>query len=207
MQQAQRPKVQRRKDARPSEIIEAGIKEFAEHGFAGAKLERIAKSAGIAKGTVYLYYASKEALFLAAIEKYVVEVMAENETALDGFDGSTREVLIRLLTSIYERFTEGHAQTLLRILIAEGSRIPEVVDSYHQIAIQRGTALLGRILERGVARGEVSNTPILQNPQVVIAPAIFFAMHSMMFGHREKLDRDAYFDAHVEMVLNGVLKS
>ena len=207
MPNTRRPKVQRRKDARPTEIIEAGIKEFAAHGFAGARLDRIAKAAGISKGTVYLYYDSKEALFLAAIEKYVVEVMAENETALDGFDGSTQDVLIRLLTGVYNKFAEGQAQILLRILVAEGNRIPEVVETYHQISIRRGTALLERILRRGIARGEVSETAILQTPQVVIAPAIFFALHSMMFGNLAQLDHDTYFQAHVEMVLNGVLKS
>ena len=83
MENASKPKTQRRKEARPSEIIEAGINEFAAHGFERARLDRIAKSAGIAKGTVYLYYESKEALFLAAAEKYVVQVMAENEAQPD----------------------------------------------------------------------------------------------------------------------------
>ncbi|SFS19993.1 TetR/AcrR family transcriptional regulator [Yoonia litorea] len=206
MPNAGRPRAQRRKDARPSEIIDAGIDEFAEHGFERARLDRIAKAAGIAKGTIYLYYESKEALFLAAAEKHVIEVLAENETTLAGFQGTTAELLTHLLTAIYDQFVDGRAQTLLKIMVAEGDRIPKVVERYHAMAIQRGTSLLRTILERGVARGEVDPSPIVNNPQVVIAPAIFYAIHSMVFQMHGPIDRDSFIAAHTEMMLHGVLK-
>lgn len=206
MQNAEKPKIQRRKDARPAEIMDAGIKEFAAHGFERARLDRIAKAAGIAKGTIYLYYESKEALFLAAAEQHVVEVMAQGETRLADASGSTEELLVELLQSLYDRFVDGRAQTLLRVLIAEGDRIPQVVEKYHDMAIRRGTLLLQRILERGVARGEIRETAILQNPQILIAPALFFALHGMMFGQQNRLNQESYFSAHVELMLHGVLK-
>ncbi|MEM8536491.1 MAG: TetR/AcrR family transcriptional regulator [Pseudomonadota bacterium] len=205
MTELQNTKVKRRKDARPAEIVAAGINEFAEYGFERARLDRIARSAGIAKGTIYLYFPSKEALFLAAVEEHVITVMAETETALDSFEGTTGDLLIRLLETIYQRFVMGRAQTLFRILVTEGERIPDVVASYHSMTIQRGTSLLRRILQRGVARGEVGETAILENPQVVIAPAIFFTLHNMMFAKDKQLDYAAFFKAHVELVLNGVV--
>ncbi|MEO0929728.1 MAG: TetR/AcrR family transcriptional regulator [Pseudomonadota bacterium] len=204
MTQTENTKPRRRKEARPGEIIAAGIAEFAAHGFERARLDRIAKAAGISKGTIYLYYPSKEALFLAAVEEHVIAVMAEHETILDRFDGPTSEILTRLLRSIYRRFVEGEAQTLFRILITEGTRIPNIVSSYHTMTIRRGTTLLRRILERGVKRGEVTETAILANPQVVIAPAVFFALHNMMYSKIETLEFDTYFEAHVALVLNGV---
>ncbi len=206
MTKTDKSKTRRRKEARPAEIVEAGISEFATYGFDGARLERIAKIAGISKATIYLYYPSKEALFLAAVEEHVISVMADNESFLDSFDGTTAEMLARLLRGIYGRFTNGRAQTLFRILITEGDRIPEIVTDYHTMTIKRGTALLRRILERGIMRGEVADGPILQNPQVVIAPAMFFALHNMMFHRAGTLDFEAYFEAHLELVIRGVEK-
>ncbi len=146
MTSTDKTKTRRRKEARPAEIVEAGITEFATHGFERARLERIARNAGISKATIYLYYPSKEALFLAAVEEHVISVMADNETFLDSFDGTTAEMLTRLLRGIYSRFVEGRAQTLFRILITEGDRIPDVVANYHTMTIKRGTSLLRRIL-------------------------------------------------------------
>lgn len=201
------PKSRRRKDARPAEIMEASMREFAEYGFERARLDRIAEAAGIAKGTIYLYYPSKEALFLSAAEEHVVRVMAEGETRMEGFAGTTEDLLVQLLQSLYAQLAEGRAQTLLRILIAEGDRIPHVVEKYHDMAIRRGALLIRRILERGVARGEVAHNAIRDNPHIVIAPAIFYALYSMMFGRIEALDRDSYFRAHVALVLHGVGKT
>ncbi|MEO1637707.1 MAG: TetR/AcrR family transcriptional regulator [Pseudomonadota bacterium] len=206
MTELTKAKTRRRKEARPAEIIEAGIAEFAAHGFERARLDRIARAAGISKGTIYLYYPSKEALFLAAVEEHVISVMAENETALETFEGSTAEMLTGLLRGIYKRFVEGRAQALFRILITEGDRIPDVVSSYHTMTIKRGTSLLRRILERGVERGEVAESAILQNPQIVIAPAVFFALHNMMFSAAGELEFDSYFEAHVQLVMNGVMR-
>jgi len=206
MTQLEKTRTRRRKDARPAEIIAAGISEFAQYGFERARLDRIAKAAGISKGTIYLYYDSKEALFLAAAEEHVITVMAENENVLETFEGTTSEMLTKLLQSVYQRFVEGEAQALFRILITEGDRIPDVVASYHAMTIKRGATLLRRILERGVARGEVSDSAILANPQVVIAPAIFFALHNMMFRKSGKLEFESFFEAHINLVLYGVLR-
>ena len=184
----------------------AGMQEFATHGFERARLDRIAKAAGISKGTIYLYYPSKEALFLAAVEENVIRVMAEGEMRLQGATGPTEELLVQLLESIYERMVEGQAKTLLRILIAEADRMPHLVETYHDMALKRGMQLLKNILERGVARGEVTESAILENPQVLIAPAIFLALHGSLFGKLSPIDPKSHFAAHVEMMLYGVLK-
>ncbi|MEM9792825.1 MAG: TetR/AcrR family transcriptional regulator [Pseudomonadota bacterium] len=199
-------KPRRRKDARPGEIIAAGISEFEENGFHKANLSRIAQKAGIAKGTIYLYYESKEALFLAAIEEQVTSVMSESEADLGAVNGTTRDLLNKLLKNMYDRFVHGEAQALFRILLTEGDRMPDVISSYHAMTVQRGTKLLKMILARGIDRGEVRPGPVVETPQVLIAPAVYFAVHKMMFKNAQPLDFEQYFEAHLDMLFNGVLK-
>ncbi|PTX54188.1 TetR family transcriptional regulator [Litoreibacter ponti] len=202
-----RARPRRRKEARPSEIVAAGIEEFEAHGFLGANLNRIAKAAGISKGTIYLYFPSKEALFLAAIEEHVAAVMGEAEADLATEAGTTRELLTKLLRNMYARFAEGRAQALFRILITEGDRIPDVLASYHAMTIRRGSTLLSAILSRGLERGEVRDSAVLATPHVIIAPAVYYSIHNMMFREAQPLAYESYFDAHIDMILHGVLSA
>ncbi|MGR3513581.1 MAG: TetR/AcrR family transcriptional regulator [Paracoccaceae bacterium] len=199
------PKQRRRKEARPAEIVAAGISEFEEHGFHKANLTRIARKAGISKGTIYLYFASKEALFLAAIEEHITSVMGESEAETMRVEGTTRELLTNLLKNTYARFVHGEAQALFRILLTEGDRMPDVISEYHAMTIQRGSTLLKKILTRGVERGEVKPGPVLTTPHVIIAPAVYFAVHTMMFKSSQPLDFESFFDAHIDVMFHGVL--
>lgn len=202
---ANKTKTKRRKEARPAEILSAAITDFEAHGFHGANLNRIAKLAGISKGTIYLYFPSKEALFLAAIEDHITAVMGEAETDLATEASTTRDMLTKLLRNMYGRFAHGQAQALFRILLTEGDRMPEVISSYHAKTIRRGTTLLSAILDRGRARGEVRDSAVLSMPNVIIAPAVYYSIHNMMFSQTQPLDYEIYFDAHIDMLLNGVL--
>lgn len=199
------PKPRRRKDARPGEIVAASITEFEQHGFHKANLNRIAQKAGISKGTIYLYFDSKEALFLAAIEEHVASVMGESEAEAAAVEGTTRDLLANLLRNMYARFVQGEAQALFRILLREGDRMPGVIQDYHAMTVQRGVTLLRKILDRGVARGEVRPGPVQNTPQVVIAPAVYFAVHNMMFRDAQPLDFEAYFETHLDVLFQGVL--
>src|SRR5439155_16976055 len=92
-----KPRWQRRKDARPEEIVAAALDVFVEHGFAGARLEDVARRAGVTKGTVYLYFKSKEALFKAVVRQTIVPAIAQGEALAQAFTGSARELLERLV--------------------------------------------------------------------------------------------------------------
>ncbi|MEO0916358.1 MAG: TetR/AcrR family transcriptional regulator [Pseudomonadota bacterium] len=198
-------KPRRRKEARPAEIVAAGIAEFEEHGFHRSNLNRIAKAAGISKGTIYLYFESKEALFLAAIEHHVTSVMGDSEAELSDDDGTTHQLLTRLLRNMYARFVHGEAQALFRILLTEGDRLPNLISNYHAMTVHRGATLLKKILARGVDRGEVRRGPVLDTPQVLIAPAVYFAVHNMMFKSTQPLEFERFFEAHIDMMFHGVL--
>ena len=69
----------RRKEARPSELLEAALELFVEKGFAATRLEDVASRAGVSKGTLYLYFENKDALFKAVVQEGIIPVIAENE--------------------------------------------------------------------------------------------------------------------------------
>lgn len=197
-------KRRRRKAARPAEIIEAGFRVFSEKGFAAARLEDVAADAGIAKPTIYLYFPSKEALFEAVIRDRLLGAMDGFETSRAGFDGPTDALLRMFLRVIYDRLIGTGAVALLQIIIAEGPRFPHLVAIYHDVALARGLGVVQAIMERGIARGEIRRGPAASDPRVVVAPAIVAALWSRLFAHEAPLDADAFFEAHVDMLLHGL---
>ena len=204
----EKPRTRRRKAARPGEIVSAGIAEFGEFGFERARLDRIAAKAGIAKGTIYLYFPSKEALFAAAVEEHVINLMEETESDLTSFTGSTDELLKRLLTRVYAKIVTPENQALMRILISESNRVPEIAAKYHDMALARGLGILTAVIERGIARGEVTESAVTQNPHLILAPAVFLTVHNMAFEELSPIDLDTFFEGHLELVLRGLgLKS
>jgi AcrR family transcriptional regulator len=197
-------KRRRRKEARPGEIIAAGLAEFAEKGFAATRLEDVGTRAGVSKGTIYLYFPSKEALFEAAVRERLVTLMeglAEEATA---HDGPVEDLLRHLLEAIYARLVGGDAGVLLKVLIAEGQRFPKLVELYRTMALSRGMALIRSILARGIAKGEIRDAPAASDPRLVIAPAIVAAIFTQVFARGAPLDRDAFLEAHLDLVLNGL---
>ena len=197
---------QARKEARTAEIIAAGLREFARHGFEGARLDRIAEAANIAKGTVYLYFKSKDDLFAAAVEERVVTILDETVADFSTFEGTTEEILRFVIRETYDKLVKTEAIAIMHILISEGHRFPALVELYHTLAIKKGTALLQAIIDRGLARGEIRPNAAAKIPDLIIAPAVFFAINQRVFAKIHPLDLDDFIDGHIDLVLHGVLK-
>lgn len=197
-------KAQRRKGARPSEIIDAALIEFAENGFAATRMSDVAARAGVVKGTLYRYFDTKELLFQAAVEARIVSTLGEVEGLVDMFEGSTEELLRLVLTTLYERLVKSDALFLLRIIIAEGRRFPSIPEYYHRVSISKGVRVVERIVARGVARGEFRDGPFSRKAIVLMGPTIFAAVWQMTFAPFEELDLDLYIEAHIDMVLHGL---
>jgi AcrR family transcriptional regulator len=194
----------RRKAARPAEILDAGLAEFAEKGFAATRLDDVAIRAGIAKGTIYLYFPSKEALFEAAIRDRLLGVIEGFSASTDGFEGTTEELLRRLLTLLYARVVGSDAAVLLKVMVAEGNRFPGLVTLYHDTVLSRGLTLIRAILARGIARGEVRDGPAARDPRLIVAPAIVAAIWTLVFAPASPLDRNAFLEGHLDLILNGL---
>ncbi len=199
------PVRRRRKAARPAELIEAGLGEFALRGFAGTRLEDVARRAGVAKGTIYRYFVDKEALFIAALESRAIPIHGEVESFVSTFPGSTRDLLEMLLRTVYARLVDTDLKILMRIIIAEGQNFPSLTEVYHREMISRGEALLARIIARGVARNEIRPGPISNLPIIIMAPAMMAAIWKMTFDAHEPIATDRFIAAHLDLLDRGLL--
>ncbi|HXC92134.1 MAG TPA: TetR/AcrR family transcriptional regulator [Stellaceae bacterium] len=194
----------RARETRESEILEAAFEEFAAAGYAATRLEDVARRAGVAKGLPSFYFESKEALFKAVLRRVVLPDWDMLEARFEQSDERTAEALRRLIAAVYERLVENpRARRLLRLLIAEGPRFPELTEFYHAELVARALALLRRLLARGVERGEVRPGPALEYPQTIMAPALMAALWQLLFAEHHPLDLARFFEAHLDLVANG----
>ncbi len=199
-----RPAYRRRKEERPDEILAAALHEFNERGFARASMARIAQSAGVSRATLYLYFVNKEALFLAVAEEAMAGFTQGASEKMEMGDHTTEDTLRTLFRQFYQTMTSTKNSALMRILISEGPAMPHLVEAYHSQILARGRTLLERIIARGIERNEIRPGPATQIPQILIAPAMFYAIHGMVFGALETLDEDAFAEAHIDVIMRGI---
>jgi len=196
----------RRKEARPAELIEAGLQEFAQHGFAATRLDDVARRAGVAKGTIYRYFSDKEALFLAAVQSRVLPIFDQITGFVDLFPGTTRELLTLIFETLHRQLARSDLPVLVRVIIAEGPRFPALTEHYYREVIAKGRALLERIVARGIARGEVREGAVSHLPMVIFAPAIMAAIWRTTFDRHAPISTEAFLAAHLDLVFNGLLR-
>ncbi|MEE8482607.1 MAG: TetR/AcrR family transcriptional regulator, partial [Acidiferrobacterales bacterium] len=166
----------RRKEARPAEILEAALDLFAEKGYAATKLTEVATRAGVSKGTVYLYYESKEALFQALVKEMVLPHIEQSEHMVDEYNGATVDLMQGLVQFWLDNVIHTKVCGIPKLVIAEAKNFPDMARFYVDNVVTRGTALVERILQRGVDKGEFRVTDISHSARAVMAPMIFAAI-------------------------------
>ena len=202
-----RPETRRRRKAeRPQEILEAAFAEFSRNGYATTTLDRIAERAGVTKGTIYVYFENKEHLFISMVQEFTKAAHETVQEMFETHEGSTADLLRAQFSFIYRHIVEDRRRReVVRMLIAEASRFPELADRYYDEILRPCLDLLRQAIQRGMDRGEIRKSSIVDSPQVVIAPIALVDLWMMMFDDRQPLDLKAYFDAHLDLVLNGLL--
>lgn len=198
----------RRKDARPGELIDAALACFAERGFAATKLDDIAAKAGVSKGTVYLYFPSKEELFKAVIRETVLPNIERAETLLAAADLPSAEYLRRLLEFMTGRMASSPIGIIPKLIITEAGNFPDIARFYLDNVVHRGFALIGRILERGIKSGEFRPMDVRSTTFCVLAPVLLTALwrHSLGRYEPDALDPEALWRTHVDLLLRGLLQ-
>ena len=195
----------RDRDSRELEILEAAFEEFAARGYAATRLEDVARRAGVAKGLPNFYFETKEALFKAALRRFVLPDWGALEAQLQRSDNSVAS-LRGLIAMAYERLVGNpRAHQMLRLLIAEAPRFPELTEFYYAQIIQRAIGLLGKLLIRGVERGEIRAGPVLDYPQAIVGPAILAVVWQLLLAERRPLDLARFLEAHLDLVLHGLI--
>lgn len=196
--------------ARPAEgdrtraIIDAARREFAARGYAAARLDDIARAAGVAKGTIYLYFDSKAALFEGVVRGHILPQLEAAEALAAAHDGPVEELLKLLLRSLCGRILETDLHEIIRLLIAEGHNFPEIRSFYFREVVQRGIRLLGDLIRRGEARGEFRVTGAADAPQLLMAPLLVGAVWKSLFDDLAPLDARRLVEAHLEVLLGGL---
>jgi AcrR family transcriptional regulator len=196
----------RRKAERPHEILEAAFAEFSRNGYATTTLDQIAERAGVTKGTIYVYFESKEQLFITMVRGLMKVTLDILQEMLETHQGSTADLLRAQFSFIYQHIVEDRRRReMARLLIAEASRFPALTDRYQEEVHRPCMEFLEKTIQRGLDRGEFRASAVTECPLVIIAPIALVDTWIMMFDDRHPLDLKTYFDAHIELVIRGLL--
>jgi AcrR family transcriptional regulator len=180
-------------------IIAAGLEEFIARGFAATRLDDVAKRAGVAKGTIYLYFQDKEALFQQLIRSAVAPVI--DRLAAPPLAGrSAREMFESFAETVAHDVVATRRGDLLRLFIAEGSRFPALAEFYYREVIARGMAGMRALIQHGITRGEIRNQALAQFPQLMVAPAIAAVIWHGLFERLSPLDTAAMLRVHIDLI-------
>jgi AcrR family transcriptional regulator len=198
----------RRKQARPGELLDAALDLFVEKGFAATRSEEVAARAGVSKGTLFLYFPSKEELFKAVVRENMSGRFAEWQEEFETFEGSTADMVRYCMRVWWERIGATRASGITKLMISEARNFPELAAFYQQEVIRPGTELVRRILQRGVERGEFRAIDVDYTVFGIVAPMIFLIMMKHSLGacvpQDYPLDPERYIAAQVETLLQGL---
>ncbi|MBC7453181.1 MAG: TetR/AcrR family transcriptional regulator [Massilia sp.] len=204
-----KPRWERRKDARPQELLAAALDLFVEHGFASTRLEDVARRAGVSKGTLYLYFANKEELFKAVVRDSIVPFIGAAEENIASFEGHSADLLRSVMRHWWQRLGATKASGISKLMMAEAVNFPDIACFYQQEVIARGSTMISSMLDRALARGEFRPIDVPVMTQVLIAPMLMLMTwkHSIGPCDQNHLDPLAFLDAFLDVTLHGLLPS
>jgi AcrR family transcriptional regulator len=204
-QSSQAVRWRRRKAARPQEILDAALAVFAEKGFAAARMEDISRRAGVTKGTIYIYFDSKEALFKALVRESLAPTIASVVERARAYEGSSRDLLMLVLRTVGQFIATSDRVVLPKIVIAEAGNFPELARFYRTEIIDKGLSLLEGIVARGVARGEFREMNVKHAARLCIAPMLLAAFWRTTFASFDTApyDYEGLIATHIDTLLRG----
>jgi AcrR family transcriptional regulator len=190
---------ERGRASRRQAILEAALTVFAEHGFEAARLDEVARRAGVAKGTLYLYFKDKEALFEELLHGAATPII-DRIAALADADLTFDEALATLFGFFATEVLGTHRKLLLRLVVAEGPRFPRIAELHHREVVSRVLPLIRKLAARALERGEIESDAVVRFPQLVAAPLLLAVVWDGLFGSVQPLDNRAFFSAHRELL-------
>jgi AcrR family transcriptional regulator len=187
--------------ARREAILKAALEEFSAAGFAATRLDDVARRAAVAKGTIYLHFADKEALFQEIVRSMLTPLVGHLED-LRNVDLPFRTIVEQIAGLFIDEILGTDRKNILRLIITEGPRFPKLVEFHYRQVIVRALAALQVIIQRAVDRGEISHKALAQFPQLLFAPALMTIVWNSLFERFSPLDARALMRAHLDILFS-----
>lgn len=199
----------RRKEARPAELLEAALALFVEKGFAATRSEEVAKAAGVSKGTLYLYFPSKEELLKAVIQHFLGTEIETGIQEAAAADGPTAEIMESLLVAWWTRIYEGPASGVFKLVITEVRNFPEIGEFWVERVVAPGQAIVSGMIRRGIARGEFEVADVDSAVHSILMPLILECVHKHSFmacgiGKDMEIDPMTFMHSHLRLIFRGL---
>ncbi len=206
---AERPeKRERRKEARPGELLAAALDLFVEKGFAATRAEEVAQRAGVSKGTLFLYFPSKEELFKAVVREHLSGTISDAFGEIQHYPGSSSELVHYLMLQWWERYGNTKASGISKLMMSEANNFPELAQFYQNEVIIPGHQLIQKVIERGIASGEFRQVDVEYAVFSMLAPIMFLIMwkHSLSgcCPSGEKIEPLRYLSVQADIVAHGL---
>lgn len=200
------PPRQRRKDARPQELLDAALVLFVEKGFAATRSEEVAARAGVSKGTLYLYYPSKEELFRAVVRSTLAAEVANGARLLAEHQGSCTEALLGTLVDWWVQVYNSPASGVFKLILTEMCNFPELAEFYAQEVMKPGSAIMADLLRQGIDRGEFRPVPIDMAVRSIAMPLVMMCVHKHSLGACgfKDVQPDIFMREHLKLLLRGI---
>lgn len=202
------PVRQRRKEARPAEIMAAALDLFVERGFAATKLDDVAVRAGVSKGTLYLYFSSKEELFKAVIQQGILPVLEQGEEMLAQHGGDIASLLRDLINRWWELVGNTKLAGIPKLIVSEAGNFPDVARYFHDSVTRRIDDLLGKVLRAGIDKGEFRPVDIESAIDAITAPILMRAIWEYSIApycSGGQQNSEIYLRTNIDLLLNGLL--
>lgn len=199
-------KWRRRKEARPAEIIDAALDLFVANGFSATKLDEVAHKAGVSKGTVYLYFESKEALFREVVKQIIVPEVEKAEQKAADFSGSQTELLTTLIRNWWQAVGNTRLAGIPKLMVSEAVNFPELAEFYIESVVSRARNLIANTIRKGTENGEFRDCDPVATTRLLIAPLVFAVIWEKSLGayDQEEYDVEEYLRLHIDIFLKGL---
>jgi len=197
-----------RKAQRPQEILHAAFEEFVDRGYTATRIEDVATRAGVTKGTIYLYFQNKEELFQDVVRKLSQPIFDENQFLEQNEQRSCDELVRLFLDALYEHMTVNpYSREILRFLIADGRSFPTLVSTHFDQFVKPLLTIFDRILQKGVREGVFEIWAEDHISQVLISPALNYAIDMLLSADTKLPELKIYKNTHYEMVMRTIRKA
>ena len=200
------PKFRRRAEARPDEVLDAALSLFTEKGYARTTVDQVAKRAGFSKGTVYLYFASKEAILEGLVQRTVEPVAEAALETMSNYRGDPRPVLAQFLRTMAQALGVPRTRAVAMIIVQEGATAPHIAAMYRKSVLDRALPALIALLKQGVAGGHIRAIDPELTARSVIGPMVAHLLLSEIFAIRPEggLQMDRLVENHLSLLFAGL---